>query len=78
MTAATTASIVVDFSANAGQFSRLGVANPDASTCKNPAAGFRLLSSSLRKGIWNMNVYVLAKNGKETRVTIPGLRVDKP
>jgi hypothetical protein len=25
-----------------------------------------------------MNVYVLGKNGKETRVTIPGLRIDKP
>ena len=78
MTAATTASIVPDFSANAGQFSRLGVTNPDVSTCKNLSAGFRLLSSSLRKGTWDINLYVLAKNGKETKVTITGVRVDKP
>jgi hypothetical protein len=78
MGAATAASVIPDFSANALQGSRLGLANPDVSTCKNPVAGFRLLPSSFRKGTWTMNIYVLAKNGKETKVTITGLRVDKP
>src|SRR5439155_25879514 len=76
MGAATSASVLSDFSANAGQFSRMGLGSPDVSTCKSPVAGFRVLPSSFRKGTWNMNVYVLAKNGKETRVTITGLRVD--
>ncbi|HEV7663805.1 MAG TPA: hypothetical protein VGQ62_09745 [Chloroflexota bacterium] len=74
----TSASVVADFSANAAQYSRMGLSNPDQSTCKNPTAGFRVLPSSFRKGTWTMNIYVQAKNGKETRVTIPGLRVDKP
>jgi hypothetical protein len=78
MGATTSASIIPDFSANAGQFSRLGLANPDSSTCKNPVAGFRVLPSSFRKGTWTMNVYVLAKNGKETKVTVGPLRVDLP
>jgi hypothetical protein len=49
------------------------------SACKNPTAGWRVLTGSLRKkGTYTMNVYVLAKNGKETRVTINNLRVDEP
>jgi len=67
-----------EFSANAGSFNRLGIPNPDVSVCKNPLAAWRVLPSSFRKGTWNMNVYVLGKNGKETKVTIAGLRIDKP
>jgi hypothetical protein len=78
MGATTSASVIADFSANAAQTSRMGIGNPDVSMCKSPVAGFRVLPSSFRKGTWNMNVYVLAKNGKETKVTITGLRVDKP
>jgi hypothetical protein len=78
MGAATSASLNPDFSANALQSSRLGLANPDTSICKNPNAGFRVLPSSFRKGTWTMNVYVLGKNGKETKVTINNLRVDRP
>ena len=78
MGAATSASVIPDFSANALQSSRMGLANPDTSICKSPVAGFRVLPSSFRKGTWTMNVYVQAKNGKETKVTITGLRVDKP
>jgi hypothetical protein len=78
MGAATSASLNPDFSANALQSSRLGLANPDTSVCKNPNAGFRVLPSSFRKGTWTMNVYVLGKNGKETKVTINNLRVDRP
>jgi hypothetical protein len=67
-----------EFSVNASETSRLGLATPDMRVCTSPTAGFRILPSSFRKGIWTMNVYVFGKNGKETRVTIPGLRVDKP
>lgn len=78
MGAATAASVIPDFSANALQSSRMGLANPDLGTCKNPVAGFRVLPSSFRKGTWDMNIYVQAKNGKETKVTLSGLRVDRP
>jgi hypothetical protein len=78
MGATTSASIIPDFSANGAQNSRMGVANPDTSMCKNPTAGFRLLPSSFRKGTWTVNIYVLGKNGKETKFTISNLRVDKP
>jgi len=37
-----------------------------------------VLPSSFRRGIYDMNVYVQGKNGKETKVTIAGLRVDHP
>jgi hypothetical protein len=67
-----------EFSVNAAENSRMGLNAPEASVCKGMNAGFRILPSSFRKGRWTMNVYVLAKNGKETRITIPGLRVDKP
>ena len=56
--------------------SKLGLSNPDAATCRQQFAGWRVLTGSLRKGIFDMNVYVLAKNGKETKVTIPGIHVD--
>ena len=49
-----------------------------SSLCKVANAGFQLLSSSLRKGTWNLNIYVLSMTGKETHIVIPGLRVDKP
>jgi hypothetical protein len=78
MGAATVAGTLQEFSANAGSFSRLGIPNPDVSVCKNPLAAWRVLPSSFRKGTWDMNVYVLGKNGKETKVTIAGLRIDKP
>lgn len=61
-----------------GQFSRLGLQSPDTSVCTQPTAGFRVLTSSLRKGDWTMNVYVLAKNGMETKFTVGTLHVDKP
>ena len=61
-----------------GLSSRMSLRNPDKATCANPLAGWRVLPSSFRKGIYDMNVYVLAKNGKETKVTIAGLRVDNP
>ena len=76
--AALASSVFVDFSANVAQTSRLGLGNPDTSICKNPAAGWRVLPSSFRKGIYDMNVYVTGKNGAETKVTIAGLRVDHP
>src|SRR5438874_4341112 len=76
--AALSSSVLVDFSANVAQTSRLGLGNPDTSICKNPAAGWRVLPSSFRKGIYDMNVYVTGKNGAETKVTIAGLRVDHP
>jgi hypothetical protein len=75
---ATSASVLSDFSANAGQFSRMGLGNPDTSMCKSPVAAWRVLPSSFRKGTWTMYVYVLAKNGKETKVTVGPLRIDLP
>ena len=68
-----------EFSVNAAENSRLGLNTPDVSACKNPSSGWRVLTGSLRKkGTYTMNVYVLAKNGKETRVTINNVRVDEP
>jgi hypothetical protein len=68
-----------EFSVNAAENSRLGLNTPDVSVCKNPTSGWRVLTGSLRKkGTYTMNVYVVAKNGKETRVTINNLRVDQP
>src|SRR5262244_790728 len=61
-----------------GLSSRLGLRNPSTSVCKSPNAGFRILPSSFKKGTYDMNIYVMGKNGKETKVTIAGLRVDKP
>jgi hypothetical protein len=78
MGAATLGGTLLDFSGNAGSFSRLSIPNPDVSVCRNPLAGWRILPSSFRKGTWDMNVYVLGKNGAETKVTIAGLRIDKP
>jgi hypothetical protein len=78
MGAATVAGTFPDFASQAALTSRLALPNPDVSVCKQPNAGWRVLPSSFRKGTWEMNVYVLAKNGKETKVTIPGLRVDEP
>lgn len=76
--AATIAGTNAEFSTNAAIASRLGIANPDLGTCRQSFAAWRVLPSSFRKGTWNMNIYVLGKNGKETKVSIPGLRVDKP
>ncbi len=67
-----------EFSVNAAENSRLGLASPDVSSCKQPFSAWRVLPSSFKKGIYEMNVYVQAKNGKETKVTISGLRVDNP
>ena len=79
MGAATISGTTPEFSVNAAENSRLGLNTPDVSVCKNPNAGWRVLTASLRKkGTYTMNVYVLAKNGKETRVTINNLRVDQP
>jgi hypothetical protein len=76
--AATLAGTIAEFSSNAAIASRLGIPSPDLSLCRQSFAAWRVLPSSFRKGIWEMNVYVQAKNGKETKVTIPGLRVDNP
>ncbi|HEY3061482.1 MAG TPA: hypothetical protein VGL99_21140 [Chloroflexota bacterium] len=76
--AATIAGTNAEFSSNAAIASRLGIASPDVSMCRQTQAAWRVLPSSFRKGVWDMNIYVLAKNGKETKVTIAGLRVDKP
>ena len=68
-----------EFSVNAAENSRLGLNTPDVSKCKNPNSGWRVLTGSIRKkGTYTMNVYVLAKNGHETRVTINNVRVDEP
>ncbi|MCA1646296.1 MAG: hypothetical protein LC797_12850, partial [Chloroflexi bacterium] len=76
--AATLSGTSPEFSVNAAENSRLGLVSPDVSLCKQVYAGWRVLPSSFRKGIYDMNVYVQAKNGKETKVTIAGLRVDHP
>ena len=68
-----------EFSVNAAENSRLGLNTPDVSVCRSPNSGWRVLTASLRrKGTYTMNIYVQAKNGKETRVTINNLRVDEP
>ena len=61
---------------NAAENSRLGMVSPDVSTCKQLNSAWRILPSSFRRGIYDMNIYVQGKNGKETKVTIAGLRVD--
>jgi len=61
-----------------GQTSRLGLRNPARSTCANANAGWRVLPSRFKKGIIDMNIYVMGKNGLETKVTIAGLRIDNP
>jgi hypothetical protein len=75
---ATLSSMIPGFSDNSAQNSRLGLTSPDVSTCKQLNAGWRVLPSSFKKGVYEMNIYVQAKNGKETKVTISGLRVDNP
>jgi hypothetical protein len=75
---ATIAGTNPEFSVNAAENSRMGMNAPESNVCKGMNAGFRILPSSFKKGTWTMNVYVLSKSGKETRFTIPGLRVDKP
>ena len=75
---ATLSGTTPEFSVNAAENSRLGMASPDVSTCKQVNAAWRVLPSSFRRGIYDMNVYVQGKNGKETKVTIAGLRVDHP
>ena len=68
-----------EFSVNASETSRLGMANPDVSSgCKHQFAGWRVLPSSFRKGIIDINFYVLTKAGAEAKITIPGVRVDNP
>jgi hypothetical protein len=76
--AATIAGTAAEFSANAAINSRLGIGTPEFTTCKQSLAAWRVLPSSFRKGIWTMNIYVQGKNGAETKVTIPGIRIDKP
>ena len=76
--AATLSSTNQEFSFNSGEFSRLGIATPDMTTCRHPFAAWRLLPGSFRKGTWNFNIYVLGKNGMETKVTLAGIRIDKP
>jgi hypothetical protein len=67
-----------DLSATFSQTSRLSLGNPSTAVCKNPTAGWRVLTAAVtKKGTYNFNVYVLAKNGMETKVTIP-VRIDTP
>jgi hypothetical protein len=69
----------VDFSVNAAENSRLGLGNPAVNICKNPNAGWRVLTAAItRKDAFDLNVYVLAKNGAETKVTLGGIRFDLP
>lgn len=75
---ATIAGTNQEFSTNAAENSRLGIQSPDVSLCKQTFSAWRVLTSSLRKGIYEMNVYVQAKNGKETKAVISGLRIDNP
>ena len=71
--------VPTNFDTTSGLSSRLGIQNPDASICKNPLAGWRVFTSALRRrGTFDMNVYVLAKNGMETKVTLQGIRIDEP
>lgn len=73
-----TSAFRLDFSSNAASTSRLGIPSPDLSTCRQQFAAFRILPVSFRRGVWDLNVYVIAKNGMETKTTIAGLRVDRP
>lgn len=75
---ATAAGLRVDFSSNAPSSSRLGIPSPDLSVCRQTYAAWRILPSSFRRGVWDMNVYVIGKNGMETKTTIAGLRIDLP
>jgi hypothetical protein len=76
--AATAAGFPVDISNNFLLTSRLGANNPDVSTgCKSPTAGFRVLTASLRRGTYDLNIYVLTKAGAETKTTISGIVVDQ-
>jgi hypothetical protein len=75
--AATSAGVALDISNNTNLTSRLAATNPDVSTgCRNPNAGFRILTSALRRGTYDLNVYVLSKAGAETKTTVPGIVVD--
>jgi hypothetical protein len=76
--AATVAGTFQEFSTNAAENSRLGIPTADLSICKQAFSAWRVLPSSFKKGIYDMNVYVTGKNGLETKVTIAGLRVDHP
>ncbi len=76
--AATLSSTFQELSFNAAENSRLGIPTADVTVCKQAFSAWRVLPSSFRKGIYDMNVYVTGKNGAETKVTIAGLRVDHP
>ena len=76
--AATVAGTAADFSSTGAINSRLALGTPEFSTCKQMLSGFRVLTSAIRKGTWTMNIYVQGMNGAESKVTIPGIRIDKP
>jgi hypothetical protein len=67
----------IDITAVLAETSRLGIGNPDVSVCKNPNAGWRVLTSALKKGSYDLHIYTLAKNGAETLVT-RSVRIDMP
>jgi len=67
----------IDLTAVTAQTSRLALGSGSTSTCKNPNAGWRVLTTALRKGGYRLNVYTLAKNGMETQSTT-SIRVDQP
>jgi len=46
--------------------------------CKVPNAGFQLVTPSLKKGTYDLNIYALSTSGAETHIVIPRIRVDKP
>jgi hypothetical protein len=63
-----------DIGVVAAETSRLGIGSGDVSMCKNPNAGWRVLTSPLRRGAYVLHIYVLGKNGAETELT-RGIRV---
>jgi hypothetical protein len=65
----------LDMTAVTSQTSRLSLGNPDVSICKNANAGWRVLTTALKKGAYTLNIIALGKNGMETTVT-RDLRVD--
>jgi len=67
----------LDMTAVTAQTSRLSLGNPDTSICKSTTAGWRVLTSALKRGAYTLNIYALGKNGMET-VQTAALRVDLP
>jgi hypothetical protein len=67
----------IDMTSVTGINSRLGLGNPAVSICKNPNAGWRVLTTNLKKGAYRLQVFALGKNGAETMI-MRDIRVDQP